>query len=122
MNLEDSGRVWALDNNIIGDGSIYSPDVCVFVPAVINNFNTKKSKDTITGIRGIVFQDNLYYAKTKMFGKDFYGGSFRNIEDAILRYQDIRIEYLMLLSEKYFKFIDDRILPKMLLDLTNDFI
>lgn len=37
LNLEPSGRIWSIDKDIIGDGSIYSEDVCVFVPAEINN-------------------------------------------------------------------------------------
>lgn len=29
---------WCIDKDIIGDGTIYSPSSCVFVPKAINNF------------------------------------------------------------------------------------
>lgn len=122
LNVEDSGRIWSIDNDIVGDGSIYSPEVCVFVPAVINNFNTNKTNHNSLGHKGVVYRGSLYYVQTRRFGKYYYGGSFRNINDAVAKYQELRLEYLMILSEKYYHLLDHRVFPNMLKKLTDNFI
>lgn len=41
---EKSGRMWALDKDILGDEKSYSSTTCLFVPQKVNNFLTFRSK------------------------------------------------------------------------------
>ena len=36
--LENQVDGWQLDKDLVGDGKLYSPDTCVFVPSWVNSF------------------------------------------------------------------------------------
>ena len=50
---------WQLDKDILGDGTIYSEDVCVFVPQELNSFFKKKEGLTMIDCIHSVFESEI---------------------------------------------------------------
>ena len=50
---------WQLDKDILGDGTIYSEDVCVFVPQELNSFFKKKGGLTMIDCIHSVFESEI---------------------------------------------------------------
>lgn len=49
-----------LDKDILGDGDLYSPETCCFVPEAVNNFLLSYSSDKYTGV---THYGNRFYAR-----------------------------------------------------------
>ena len=112
LHTEDSGRLWALDKDIVGDGSIYSPEVCVFVPAVINNFNIKSLDHSLPRCVSKTPSGN-YIGRMKMFGKRKSLGTYNTIQEATKSVVSAKLEYIDVLDEMYSKLLDERVIPNL---------
>lgn len=108
---------FAIDKDIIGDGSEYSPEKCVFVPAWLNNFVTMANKS-----RGLLpigcsyhrasgrYQSYCSHPKKK---KNIYIGIFDSPVDASMAWMSKKIE---IATELKFEMdeIDIRIYPRVI--------
>lgn len=104
---EVSGRMWAIDKDIIGDGQSYSQDNCIFVPQRVNNFltlRTTKRGDYAIGVSLIVRGDKRYYTAGVNIG---HGGATRLSEtfysemDAHRFWQRNKIDYGRSLAQEF---------------------
>ena len=112
MHTEESGRVWSLDKDIVGDGSIYSPDVCVFVPAVINNLNIKSLDHSLPRCVSKTPSGN-YIGRIKVFGKRKSLGTYGTIQEATESVISAKLKYIDTLDEVYSKLLDERVIPNL---------
>lgn len=110
MELDVNGRIWALDKDIVGDGTIYSEDFCVFVPCVINNL-FKSSKRKTTGYVGVYKESskNLFKAGITVDNKHYHLGYFKTEIEAHLEYLKARKIFADKLCVKYGDTVDDRV-------------
>lgn len=110
MELDVKDRIWALDKDIVGDGTIYSEDVCVFVPCVINNlFRSVKKKST--GYAGVFKESRkkLFKAGITVESKSHHLGYFKTEVEAHLEYLKYRKMFADKLYTKYGDTVDDRV-------------
>ncbi len=95
-----------LDKDIIGDGTLYSPDTCCFVPSVINmSLHSKSNKinDTLQGV-GYFQKKNRFYSVVTIEGKPYFKLKYFKTEmEAHKYYQQGKSEVLLLLANKYFE-------------------
>lgn len=110
MELDVNDRIWALDKDIIGDGTIYSEDVCVFVPCVINNL-FKGSKRKTTGYVGVFKESRkkLFKAGITVDYNHHHLGYFKTELEAHLEYLKARKMFASELYTKYGDTVDDRV-------------
>lgn len=74
---EVSGRMWAMDKDILGNGKSYSSETCIFVPQKVNNFLTLRTKERgehPLGVHYIERGGKFYYCASVNMGK---GGESR---------------------------------------------
>lgn len=116
LNTEYNGRIWSIDKDIIGDGTIYSEDVCVFVPAEINNLvKSSGSENLPTGVvESSSNSFNPFSAKLKYLGVSFSGGVYDNVERAHKVYLRFRKEMVKDIMEIYGDSVDERVYVKLL--------
>lgn len=114
LNLETCGRLWAIDKDIVGDGTIYSEDVCVFVPAEINNMFRRSFKHDLP--EGVFKEKRKKKFKSAIskFGKHIHLGYFDSVEEAHQVYLVERLVYVNQLIEKYQHRLDDRVATAMI--------
>lgn len=94
-------QVWenkVLDKDLLGDGELYSPATCIFVPEYVNF--------AVMGIdkyKGVTLhkRDNVYQATICCFGKHIYLGSYSSEEEATEVYKLAKIEYLRKVINRY---------------------
>lgn len=93
---------YTLDKDILGNGKLYSPDTCCFVPNHINNIlHTNKFKQNELPI-GIVIQDGKYRVRVNTLTiKRKHIGYFDNEEDAILAYKEAKIDVIKDVANYY---------------------
>lgn len=110
MTLDVNDRIWALDKDIVGDGTIYSEDVCVFVPCVINNL-FKSSKRKTTGFVGVYKESRkkMFKASVTFDHKPQHLGYFKTEIEAHLEYLKYRKMFADKLYIKYGDTVDDRV-------------
>ena len=110
MSLDVNNRVWALDKDIVGDGTIYSEDVCVFVPCVINSL-FKRSKRETTSYVGVFKESSKKKFKSaiNMYGKHKHLGYFDTEIEAHLEYLKARKMFADNLFLEYGDTVDDRV-------------
>lgn len=116
----ENGALWAIDKDIVGDGTIYHEDVCVFVPPILNSFFTNRVSGKYP--RGVHTNCAKYRAYSCEFHKEIRLGAHDTIEDAVYAYQDRRVDYLFRLMDIYGDQVDERVFPALLLNLTNSFV
>lgn len=120
-NRECWGYLWAIDKDIIGDGSIYHEDVCVFVPQIINTFLTPRKPSKLP--RGVSMNaTGRYMAKSSEFKKEIRLGVYDTVDEALFVYQERRLDYLFRLMDIHGDDVDDRVFPSLLLKLTDSFV
>ena len=120
-NRESSGSLWAIDKDIVGDGSIYHEDVCVFVPQILNVFLTQRKPSKLP--RGVNLNaTGRYMAKSSEFKEEIRLGVYDTVDEALFVYQERRLEYLFRLMDIYGDDVDDRVFPSLLLNLTDSFV
>jgi hypothetical protein len=72
-----------LDKDLIGDGTIYSPESCVFIDADINSF-IKSSKNKWGLPQGVALnKSGGIHAHFTYKGVNNYLGSFKTVDDAV---------------------------------------
>lgn len=107
INLE-----WDLDKDILGDGSIYHEDVCVFVPREINLiFNSDLSV-----LKGVTFnkQRDMFAAQICDGGGNRFLGYFENEKDARNNYLREKSKRISFLADKYRGCVDYRVYDKLI--------
>lgn len=73
---------WHLDKDIICPGNkVYSPEKCKLVPAVVNTFFSKPTKDNDLPV-GVNRSLNKYTAEARFLNKSTYLGTFSTPDDA----------------------------------------
>lgn len=116
LNTEYNGKIWSIDKDILGDGTIYSEDVCVFVPTEINNLVKGSGRENLP--TGVVESSsnsfNPYTAKLKYLGVSFSGGVYDNVERAHRVYLKFRKEMVKDIIEIYGDSVDERVYSKLL--------
>lgn len=95
---------WQLDKDILGDGKLYSPQTCCFVPPEINMCLVGKDSEGVT------------YAKNKWQASfsQKYIGRYTTKKDAILAYKKIKGEHIKTLAHKYGDVLPTRVYEKLL--------
>ena len=86
-----------LDKDILGDGSIYSPETCMFISKQLNNFlvRSNRSLGKPFGTRVMTKEGWLYkvYVRNPFNGKREYYGSYKNIKDAQEKYDVVKNQH-----------------------------
>ena len=106
---------WCLDKDILGDGSYYSKETCIYVPKQINNFIEDSSAIRSSlgiGVNRTASGSFHSYCRDPFLNKRVNIGYFNNLYQA----QQARLSYKLGLVEKYksyFDQIDIRIYPKV---------
>lgn len=108
-----SGLVgYALDKDILGDGTIYSPQACSLVPQYINNavLTTKSGKVSSLPL-GVSFSRNKYRAS---FNRKHIG-SFNSPEEAHACYREAKVAYVRGIGKSVHlrASVDNRVLDKL---------
>lgn len=101
-----------IDKDILGCGSVYSEDVCVFVPREINLVFTNRVKMA----KGVCFDERLgkFAAQICDGGGNRRLGLFYNETEAELAYLKEKTKRIEFLAEKYKHSIDYRVYVKLL--------
>lgn len=112
LNKENNGKVWPIDKDVVGDSTIYSEDVCVFVPLVINNlFIDSKNKSNVgrIGVRKVerVSIPDKYEARLGRYCTHI--GTFDTVDEAYRAYLSTRLAYSKELFNMYGSTVDDRV-------------
>jgi hypothetical protein len=97
---ENSVDGWSLDKDIIGDGTIYSPDVCIFIPKAINNFIEDAGAvrgDCRIGVSKTRSGSYHSYCRDPFLKKRVNIGYYATEEEAFLK----RLEYKLGVLDKY---------------------
>lgn len=116
LNTEYNGKIWSIDKDILGDGTIYSEDVCVFVPTEINNLVKGSGKTNLP--TGVISdggnKSNPFTAKLNYLGVSFNGGVYDSVERAHKVYLRFRKEMVKDIMEIYGDSVDERVYAKLL--------
>lgn len=112
---DSRGYTWSLDKDIVGDGTIYSEDVCVFVPAEINNL-VKSSG--VSGLpNGVTYADKLgksFRATGNYLGNSFSLGISDNVKHAHSMYLTFRKMMIEDIMNRYGDTVDERVYDSLL--------
>lgn len=108
IGFNDSG--FCLDKDFIGDGKLYSPELCVFIPNILNTAYIKEYSNYFNPERGKFEVRHSYFGKTK------YIGSYKFSSEAKNAYDKAKSAYLKEICEIYKRSLDKRILSLFLSD------
>lgn len=95
---------WQLDKDILGNGKLYSPDTCCFVPPEINMCLVGNNANGVTFVKG----------KWQASFSQKYIGRFSKKEDAISAYKMKKAEHISSIAKQY-----KEQLPKKVFDALN---
>ena len=106
-SFDDHGHYFQMDKDLLGNGLIYTKDICVFLPREINNatIKPKKKKELPTGVYK---SKNRYVSKISRYNIERNLGSFKTIEEAFSAYKEAKESYVLELAEKWKDKIDIR--------------
>ena len=111
---ENSYRKWyQMDKDLLGDGKLYSPDTCVFIPSALNKFISTKECG-IYGYKGITLVGDKFKVQVNKFGKTCTVGTFVNLEDAKVGYKVEKEKQAKVLAEIYKGEVDERVINFLL--------
>lgn len=103
--LDENGNPYALDKDIIGDGTSYSKDTCCFVPLSVNNLLLEKGgKKTSNLPVGITRRGSKYRVRDGSGNEQYV---FNTIEEAITKKSLLKRERVAKAFEKVY--YDERI-------------
>ncbi|MFW6246749.1 MAG: hypothetical protein ACOC22_01040 [bacterium] len=93
---------YTLDKDILGDGKLYSPSTCCFVPNHVNNIiHINKHKQTELPV-GVVVQDGKYRVRVNtLTKKKQHIGYFDNEIDAVNAYKQAKIKVISDVTRHY---------------------
>lgn len=106
-----------LDKDLLGDGSSYSKDVCVFIPRQINNFLNKKSMEQRGLPRGVRLNHAGRYTAqcNNADGKAVYLGSYGSPSEAFyLGYKPFKENVAEELASRWKGMVDDKVVVALL--------
>lgn len=103
---ESCGKVWSLDKDIKGCGSVYSPEDCIFVPQAVNKFLTLRTLDRgecHLGVHSVERGEEMWYRaqvsmglpgnrKSKLFSTEEEAHRFWQV-NKIMRGRELAEEY-----------------------------
>lgn len=111
--LDNSGKSYCLDKDILGDGKEYSPEKCAFVPSQLNNMFRKSWAKGVAGVQVLPSQAKPFRSYINYDGKHIHLGYFHTEEEAHKKYLEYRSKYLKNFLEKYSGRIDERVVAKI---------
>lgn len=86
---------WHLDKDLLGDGKLYSPETCCFIPAYINKFLTKRAS-------GVSKRGDVFIAQVCMgAGNKHYNKNFNCEFEAKEHYTQKKLERALALADEY---------------------
>lgn len=99
---EDELSDYDLDKDLIGDGTLYSPETCVLVPHVINTFILDKENTQSLYPTGVYFNKERFVARCNnpLTGKREHIGSYNSPEVAHIAWKSRKYEILKGLKDK----------------------
>lgn len=103
---------WHLDKDLLGDGKLYSPENCCFVPKEINQAIILPRKSLSSDhLVGMYYDERLnkYVAQARVGRDNSYIGCFSNQVDAYNAYKDAKERYIHELAEKWRNVIDNKV-------------
>ena len=103
---------WQLDKDILGVGAkVYSEDVCVFVPKVINTLFLLNKKRRGANLIGVHYLEkaNKYQVNVSCYGKLKQLGRFDTEQQAFTAYRQEKEKYAKELAETYKESLDERV-------------
>lgn len=93
---------WELDKDLISKGNkIYNPEMCCFIPTIINKTLTKREKERGELPLGVTVNNNNYRVRLSKNGKPNYIGTFNTPEEAFQAYKTAKESYIKELADKY---------------------
>jgi hypothetical protein len=109
-------RGWNLDKDILGDSTVYSPEVIVFVPPEVNMFFVKNLKRKYEGTLGVRYDKRVgrYCSAVKQGGRTINLGYFGTALEAQQAYCKAKEAYAKLLAEKWKYEVDSRVYNRLL--------
>jgi hypothetical protein len=109
---------WHVDKDIVGDGTIYSPDVCVFVPPRINTLFVHPTKDRegcLLGVHKTTTRagNTRYVARCSDGYKNIRLGTFDTCEEAHATYKAYKLQVCNEVADEYENHpqLDPRVVP-----------
>jgi hypothetical protein len=113
---KDTDISWELDKDLLGDGTIYSPSTCCFLPKELNLFLSKLN--TSKGIYEHVCEDGtikyrLWVREGKEKEDNHYVGSYNSYVEAEEKYKEIKNKRLHSLIEKYKQLLPANVLEAL---------
>ena len=77
-----------LDKDLIGDGRVYSPNTCCFIPSELNTLLQSDVKTNTSGYAGVSWkkQKNKWVSQIRVNGKTKYLGYFTDPKDGHIAY------------------------------------
>jgi hypothetical protein len=103
---------YQLDKDLLGNGRLYSPSTCCFIPKKINTFLSNKQRNNTSGAIGVCFFRGKYLVHSKNMGVNKSHGSYNSLEDAKKAYKEARQNNLNKLIEEY-SFLQNKILTAL---------
>ena len=99
---------YTLDKDILGDGKLYSPDTCCFVPNHINNIlheNKHKQNELPLGVN---LQDGRYRVRISDRGRKINVGYYSTVSESLNAYNESRKAHIESVLSEYK--LNDRII------------
>jgi hypothetical protein len=113
----EKGIPYQLDKDLLGEGTLYSPDNCCFLPKEVNAFlRTNLSRANTSGVTGVVVLPNGKYRaciRDSRVGKNIHLGCFVDIDEAASAYKTKKQEICRYLAEKYKNTISQKAFDKL---------
>lgn len=111
--LERGGKRWSIDKDIVGDGTIYHEDVCVYVPAEINNM--MKGWGGVSNLpSGVKYKGDYYSSSCTYLGCDYYFGVSDNVKHSHSLYLKFREYCVNDIKSRYGDAVDERVYDKLM--------
>lgn len=109
------GNKICIDKDLLGDGKLYSPKTCCFLPEAINNAIKKNiqsnNKSGYSGVR--VTGKSCIIAQTSLFGIKKYIGSFDSKKEAREMFVKEKDNYIHQLAELYIDVLPSNVYNKL---------
>jgi len=112
QELDDNGKVYALDKDILVKGcGTYSKDTCCFVPAELNSALLKRGASRGEHAIGVYYENTSkkFHASAKIGKKKKHLGCFDSEDGAFLAYKLAKEGYVKELANKWKDQIDPRV-------------
>jgi hypothetical protein len=107
---ENYKNEYQLDKDLLGDGKLYSPQTCCFIPKYINTLLTNKQKNNTSGHPGVCFDKftNSWIVHTNEKGRQIHHGRYNNFDDAVVIYKKAKNKFIDDIILEY-SFLNDKI-------------